>query len=654
MIVDVRTTSTGWDSSLKQLGKAFHERLQERADQPAQDAPPPAGITVRIAALGLTDAYADTGAGLTGDVLPVWLHGATALVGPRWTGPTAPGTRPGPCPLCVQRRWQAIRLREERHALEHDASVGVVAALPHLTPFAVDALWQLVRQACRTDVDRPGVARLHHLRMDTLETTLVEVLADSECPACATTIPDTAEAAVLVPTRRPKPDPTSYRLRAADELDLPVEALANPVVGTLGGGALRAYNATATAPVTGYFRVRSRYDLHEMWWSGHANSYGGSETYALLEGLERYAGQFPRAKRTEVFDNYVNLAPAALDPSGLGYHPAFYQGHGHYYSPYSPDEPMHWVWGWSLRDEQPRLVPEQLVYYLDRRTDQRKFVQECSNGCASGSCPEEALLHGMLELVERDAFLLAWYGRARLAEIDPATCRDERVHFMLDRVDLLGYDVRLFDTRADLPIPVVTAVAVKRGDGLGQLCFAAGASLDPDDAVRAALCETASYVPGFDERVAASEPALREMIGDYTRVTELSHHALLYGLPEMARHAAFLFDDPPMRSMSELYGDWLATREEHDDLRADMSYLAGLIAGLGGDVVAVDQTCPEQQVAGVHTMAVVAPALVPIDFGWQRQRVLFTERLDRYLARGRHGPDGLGATGRNPHPHPFP
>src|SRR5690606_26898833 len=106
--------------------------------------------------------------------------------------------------------------------------------------------------------------------------------------------------------------------------------------------------------------------------------------------------------------------------------------------------------------------------------EQRKFVQECSNGCASGSCPEEALLHGMLELIERDAFLLAWYGAARLAEIDPATCRDESVHFMLDRVNLLGYDVHLYDTRADLPVPVVTAVAVRRDDGLGKLCFAAG------------------------------------------------------------------------------------------------------------------------------------------------------------------------------------
>ncbi|MBY8872561.1 TOMM precursor leader peptide-binding protein [Micromonospora sp. PLK6-60] len=654
MIVDVRTTSTGWDTSLKQLGEALHQRLHDPARRPAGQGARPTGVTVRLGALGLTDASREPADLPHGGVLPIWLHGATALVGPLWSGAGPDATRPGPCPLCVQRRWQAIRVREERHALEHAAAVGVAGPLPHLTSFAVDAIWALLLLACAPADTRPGIGRLHQLRMDTLDTTVVEVLADSECPACAVVPPDTAERAVIELTSRPKPDPTTYRLRSAGQLDLPVAALANPVAGALGGNALRAYNANSTAPVTGYFRVRSRYDLHEMWWSGHANSYGTSETYALLEGLERYAGQFPRARCTEVFDSYANLGPDAMDPAGLGYHPAFYHGHGLYYSPYSPTEPMHWVWGYSLRDRRPRLVPEQLVYYLDRREKQRKFVQECSNGCASGSSPEEALLHGMLELVERDAFLLAWYGSSRLAEIDPATCRDEKVHFMLDRVGLLGYDIRLFDTRADLPVPVVTAVAVKRDGGLGQLCFAAGASLDPDDAVRAAVCETASYVPGFDERVEASLPELREMTRDYTKVTELSHHALLYGLPEMTRHAAFLFDDPPKQSIDDRYADWLAVRPTHDDLTADTEYLAGLIAGLGGDVLAVDQTCPEQEIAGVHTMALVAPALIPIDFGWQRQRVLHSQRLARHLARGRQGPDRLGATARNPHPHPFP
>lgn len=680
MKVDVRTTGTAWDANLHQLAEDFRRRGGSGPRRPA--AASGAGeLTVRIAALGLSDELRaapdpdDPAPAIgepTGTVVPVWLSGNTALVGPARTADGHPhgthpahahprGAHPGgrtppdvPCPVCVQRRWQAIRLREERHCLEHGARVTVTGELPHLTPFAVETLWQLVQRARRQPPVRPGVGRVHQLRMDTLDVTPVDVMVDSECPTCAAPRPDDADDAVITLAPRPKPTPTTYRLRRAAELDLPVAALSNPVAGALGGGALRAYNATATAPVTGYFRVRSRYDLHEMWWSGHANSYGASETYALLEGLERYAGQFPRAKRTVVYDSYANLAPHALDPSGLGYHPAFYHGHGLYYAPYSPTEPMHWVWGYSLRDRVPRLVPEQLVYYLDRRQEQRKFVQECSNGCASGSCPEEALLHGMLELIERDAFLLAWYGSARLAEIDPATCRDETVHFMLDRVNLLGYDVHLFDTRADLPIPVVTAVAVRRDDGLGQLCFAAGASLDPDDAVRAALCETASYVPGFDERVAASEPELRAMVQDYTRVTELSHHALLYGLPEMAKHADFLFSGPPPKPMSELYADWLAIRPTNTDLREDVEYLTGMIAGLGGDVLAVDQTCPEQSIAGVHTMAVVAPALVPIDFGWQRQRVRFSDRLAAYLARGQRGPDGLGATGRNDHPHPFP
>jgi ribosomal protein S12 methylthiotransferase accessory factor len=668
MIIDVHTTSTAWDASLEHLGEVFRQRLPSAAGQPAETGewetvPLPGEATIRIAALGLSDAYQQTDPSekaAAGPILPVWLYGATALVGPVFSGTQATDHTTvvdppiGPCPSCIERRWQAIRLREERHTLEHGAAVAVVGELPHLTPFAVEALWQLFLRASRTGQPRPGIGRVHQLWMDTLEVATVEVMADSECPTCATPRPDTADHAVIPLTSRTKPAPTTYRIRRAEDLDLPVAALANPVAGALGGNALRAYNATATAPVSGYFRVRSRYNLHEMWWSGHANSYGSSEIYALLEGLERYAGQFPRTKQTEVFDSYANLAPNALDPSQLGYDPAFYAGHGLYYEPYSPNTVMPWVWGYSLRDRQPRLVPEQIVYYLDRRTDHRKFVQECSNGCASGSCPEEALLHGMLELIERDAFLLAWYGSSRLAEIDPETCQDERVHYMLDRVDLLGYDVRLFDTRADLPVPVVTAVAIRRGDGLGQLCFAAGASLDPDDAVRAALCETASYVPGFDERVAASEPQLREMVEDYTKVTELSHHALLYGLPEMARHAEFLFDNPPRRSMSELYDDWLATRPDSTDLLDDVEYLTGLLTDLGGDVIAVDQTCPEQAIAGVHTMAMVAPALVPIDFGWQRQRVLHSDRLAVHLARGRQGPDQIGATRLNPHPHPFP
>src|SRR5690625_4434904 len=116
MILDVRTTSTAWDGSLGQLGDFFDERLRAATTEPAgrpQPWPEPEdNLTVRIGALGLTDAYqkADSPDGYAvGTVVPIWVYGATALVGPRFSSADTgeAGTLaapPGPCPTCVERR----------------------------------------------------------------------------------------------------------------------------------------------------------------------------------------------------------------------------------------------------------------------------------------------------------------------------------------------------------------------------------------------------------------------------------------------------------------------------------------------------------------------------------------------------------------------
>jgi len=58
------------------------------------------------------------------------------------------------------------------------------------------------------------------------------------------------------------------------------------------------------------------------------------------------------------------------------------------------------VWGYSCATADLWLVPEILTYY--HSTEPRHgSVQECSNGCASGGSMVEAILFGLLELIER-------------------------------------------------------------------------------------------------------------------------------------------------------------------------------------------------------------------------------------------------------------
>lgn len=617
-----------------------------------------AGVRPDIGVLGLP--RPDRSAGgppAAGLVYPVRLYGGTVLLGPLHRGDGSSR----PCGRCLERRWLALRPVEERRAVEDGADYRVAGDDPHLVPFVLEQIAQLV-SAETSQADVPAgdrrIGRIVQLDLRDLTVTRHDLIADSECERCAVSGPDTAEGARLPLRVRPKRTPSSYRGSDASDLPLPTGAYVNEVCGALSSSFRRVYQCSATLPVSGYFRVRSKYDFHEMWWSGQSQSSAGSERYGLLEGLERYAGQFPRAKQPRTYGSYRDLAPDALDPSSMGeYRPEFYAAHRDFYQPFTPDTPTHWVWGYSFGGERPVLVPEQFVFYLDRRPD-RKFVQECSNGCASGTSTEEALLHGLLELVERDAFLLCWYAGSRLPEIDPATCADEEVQFVLARVARLGYRMRLFDMRVDIPVPAVMAVAERLDGGLGALCFAAGASLDPVEAVRAAISETASYIPGMDERVAAKLPLLHEMASDYDRVHELTHHALLYGLPEMVPAARFLLDAEPPRPMDDLYGAWLARRPRTLDLADDVRFVMDRLREVGSDVIAVDQTCPEQDGTGIRTLCVLAPGLVPIDFGWERQRVLGHPRLHAYLGGGlaeiHPRAAGYGPTGLNRRPHPFP
>ncbi|MFJ9417496.1 TOMM precursor leader peptide-binding protein [Streptomyces sp. NPDC101227] len=660
-------TETAPAAAQEALAQALRPLL---AASPAPGAP---DATVEIGTLGLLPAHrpADAAprvgrpAGDGAPVLPVRLHRDTALVGPLHSD----ADTPGPCALCLERRWIRLRPLKERAALEtgtgqYIAGPGHTGPYEWGAPAVAAALHALTRSApdARAGESTAPATVLEVNLVDGLVTEH-QLLADPQCPRCGGARPDAPPALYGFPASRPRLPGGGARLRSWRSYGIPKNALINPVCGALGFTLFHDMASPVTESVGGTLRLGGARTggsgLYETTWAGHTDTYDQSEMVALFEGLERYAGQRPWGGGPALrmaLDELSELSLPALDPrGGLLYDDDFYARHRETFRPFRPDERVDWVWGHSLVRDAPVLVPQQLVYYGPRRRG-ASLLSSNSNGCATGSCLEEAALFGLLELIERDAFLLAWYGAEPLPEIglDSAT-GSPALAAMRDKIEGLGYTIRLFDMRIDLPVPAVLCLATLKEPGLGNISLSAGAALSAEDAVASALREVAAQLHRQRTTVRERHDEARAMAADYRLVRELEDHELLYGLPEMAAQVPFAgAPGAPAAPLTEAFADWEARGPRPADLLDDLRECVRLVGAVSEDVIVVDQTCPEQRACGLHTAAVVAPGLLPIDFGWEQQRALHHPRLRTASWRAGRRAAPLADADVHRHPHPFP
>ena len=148
-----------------------------------------------------------------------------------------------------------------------------------------------------------------------------------------------------------------------------------------------------------------------------------------------------------------------------------------------------WFLGTDLLTRTPIWVPSDTVD-LDGERSELKGICKSSNGLASGNTEDEALFHGLCELVERDATTL-WTLRPQIASrmtcFSPETLGDPTVNQLAQQIASSGLKLRLFDLTTDLGIAVVMAiVGPDEQSVVGELELAAGYGAHPI-AARAAV-----------------------------------------------------------------------------------------------------------------------------------------------------------------------
>jgi ribosomal protein S12 methylthiotransferase accessory factor len=470
------------------------------------------------------------------------------------------------------------------------------------------------------------------------------LMADPLCPDCGDRPADRPRQLRL--GSAPKPSPSVFRVRElpADLEERYVDAETG-LFGSLGTSA-RAEPLTAVAR---RMPGRGVHDSHHGY--GRAFDAASAIAIAITEALERHAATRPRGRRPVVRARYADIAGDAIDPRTLGLYPdAWYAQPGFAFAGFDENREANWVWGYSFAASRPVLVPLNFAYNGAATEADPRWAYETSNGAAVGNCLAEAIFHGLLEIAERDAFLVTWYGRLPAPRLDLATVADRRMAMLAARAHQdFGYELMAFAMPTELGIPAFWAMAVNRGGVPGRphaLC-AAGAHVDPEQALRSALLE---LLPCVADGVPYDEAASAAMLADPGLVTEMEHHRQLYCHPGAWGRLEFLPSSGPGRPLADLARPW----PPHADLADDLAELVGRYLASGLDVVAVDTTCPELREGGFAAAKVVVPGMVPMTFGHRYRRVhglprlLTVPRLLGYTDRDLR-PDEL-----NPHPHPFP
>jgi ribosomal protein S12 methylthiotransferase accessory factor len=219
-----------------------------------------------------------------------------------------------------------------------------------------------------------------------------------------------------------------------------------------------------------------------------------SMTRCLFELLERVWSPNVNVARLP-YKSRSDLADEALDPRRFALLSDEEYEATKRHIRYTDDLKLHWTECWRLAATgmlEPALVPAVLVYPgFGIRCPEERFVPMLSTGIAAGTRYDEALLRGLCEVVERDAFAITWLRHGAPPRVPTkASCLGPGARSVVDDLEADRFEVSLFDLTLDIAIPVaMAAITDRRKDELPQTVLGLGCSPWPTQALEKALAE---------------------------------------------------------------------------------------------------------------------------------------------------------------------
>ena len=360
--------------------------------------------------------------------------------------------------------------------------------------------------------------------------------------------------------------------------------------------------------------------LEEIITLGRGKQYQHAFYVCVLEGVERLAG-LTSINYAELWSARADEIESKITPESVGLHlQDYYQRDDFAYPAYEPGMELEWVWGQSITTGKKVAVPACFAFYGGTKDRPKmRLVAENSNGCALGTSVEEASLHAIFELVERDAVLMTWYQERSLKDITQVLLKDNTVRWTLSQIEMItGMRIKVLDSTMEHGIPSVICIAT--GDSLPRNLISSGSGLHYTDAAVAALSELGGHCLFLLQRFqdAAVIKHAYKLFETPELTMGMEDHGYVNALPESSKYFDFLNGSVPVEESELLtetpfYGS--------TSVRESLDIAVKQLERQGHDVVIVAQDIPLLKSLGLSCVKAVCPGLLPMTFGHVHRRV---------------------------------
>ena len=364
---------------------------------------------------------------------------------------------------------------------------------------------------------------------------------------------------------------------------------------------------------------------------GRSSGKGRTDTQAKASGLgeaiERYSSIF-QGDEIRIKSSYQNLGDGAIHPNAcMNFSQAQYDNRKRWNAqctdqfqkvpePFDEIRDIEWTPIWSLTQQAFKYLPTAYCYF-GYPQPANPDCWATTNGCAAGNTLEEAILHGFLELVERDSVALWWYNRLQKPSVDLESFDDAYFTAITNYYQSIGRELWVIDITSDITIPTFAAISRRRDREVEDIILGFGTHFDPKLAIQRALTEVCQMLPA----VLNANPD-----GTTRYAISAEPHVLYWWKTATLANQPYLIPDRGVapKCNADYAIIW------HEDFLDDIKYCQNLVQEKGMEMLVLDQTRPD---IGLNVVKVIVPGLrhfwkrlgsgrlydVPVQMDWLEQ-----------------------------------